>query len=78
MELDGRLSRLRLLIIRVWRLKTIQTTHGTRIPTEKHSPSDSRSGIRNDHLRWVCQSETSSGCGITTVDVKQQASRVKL
>lgn len=78
MELDGRLSRLRLLIIRVWRLKTIQTTHGTRIPTEKHSPSDSHSGIRNDHLRRVCQSDTSPGCGITAVDVEQQTSRVKL
>lgn len=42
MKLDGgdscRLSRWRLLIRRVWRLKTIQTTHGTRIPTERHPP----------------------------------------
>lgn len=76
MKLDGgdncRLSRWRLLIRRVWRLKTIQTTHGTRIPTERLSPSESRSGICHNHRRWVCQSEVPSGCGITAVVNKQQ------
>lgn len=41
MKLDGdscRFSRRRLLIRRVWRLKTLQATHGTRTPTEKHPP----------------------------------------